>query len=249
MATSANSGGFKPLHYGGTLSSKTGKLGSKPAQGSQFRARRRLENICRLENAGFTVTQIAAMMVVSTNRLSHIMKSPDYLTVRMAITHGLVVDYDAQLSVIKAQRKEMLTQLLPPALQLLANEIQRQPVTLAERKHQVALAQDLMDREGTFAKVSRTEVKLDDKFDFEKADQASRGIINAIRGVAAPAVLGKLGEHTSEALKANAEFSNSHTLSAIDQQEALKALEDAAQSGEFDSALLEILPPPTGSVN
>ena len=143
----------------------------------------------------------------------------------------------------------MLTQLLPPALQLLANEIQRQPVTLAERKHQVALAQDLMDREGTFAKVSRTEVKLDDKFDFEKADQASRGIINAIRGVAAPAVLGKLGEHTSEALKANAEFSNSHTLSAIDQQEALKALEDAAQSGEFDSALLEILPPPTGSVN
>jgi hypothetical protein len=47
---------------------------------------------------------------------------------------------------------------------------------------------------------------------------------------------------------ANTEFSNSHTLSAIDQEAALKSLEDAAETGEFDAQLLEILPT-DGTVN
>lgn len=233
-----------PLHHGGMLGAKTGKLGQKPGPGQQFKARRRLENIARLENAGFTKPQIAVMLAISTNRLSHIMKSADYLIVRMAITHGLVVDHEAQLSVIKAQRKEMLTQLLPPALQLLANELQRQPVTIAERKHAVSLAQDLMDREGTFAKVSRTEIKPVDAFDFEKVDGISRSVISAIKNSAMPS-----SQHTQEALAAHKEFSNCHTLSAIDQQGALKALEEAAASGEFDAALLENLPPQSDRVN
>lgn len=250
MSTQSNSP--KPLHYGGSLSAKTGQLGQKPSSGhrggaSHFKSRRRLENICRLENAGFTKPQIAAMLVISTNRLSYIMKSPDYLIVRMAITHGVVVDYEAQLSVIKAQRKEMLTQLLPPALQLLANEIQRQPITLAERKHQVALAQDLMDREGTFAKVSRTEIKPVDYFDFEETDRASRSVINAIKS-AAPAA-GSTSHHTKEALAAHLAFSNCETISEIDQQAALVELERAAESGEFDEALLAGFPSKSKSVN
>ncbi len=249
MAT--NPSNTKPLHYGGSISGKTGQLGQRVgkggAGGSHFKSRRRLENICRLENAGFTKPQIAAMLVISTNRLSYIMKSPDYLIVRMAITHGVVVDYDAQLSVIKAQRKEMLTQLLPPALQLLANEIQRQPITLAERKHQVALAQDLMDREGTFAKVSRTEIKPVDHFDFEETDRASRSVIAAIRS-AAPAA-GSTSHHTKDALAAHLAFSNCETISEIDQQAALVELERAADEGEFDQTVLANLPTKSGSVN
>lgn len=249
---STQSSSPKPLHYGGSMSQKTGALGQKPLTGmrggaSHFKSRRRLENICRLENAGFTKPQIAAMLVISTNRLSYIMKSPDYLIVRMGITHGIVVDGEAQLSIIKAQRKEMLTQLLPPALQLLANEIQRQPITLAERKHQVALAQDLMDREGTFAKVSRTEIKPVDHFDFEETDKASRSVINAIRA-AAPAA-GNTSHHTKDALAAHLAFSQCNTISEIDQQQALTELERAAEDGDFDAALLEALPSKSKSVN
>jgi hypothetical protein len=237
MSTQNTQPSGKPLHYGGTLSNKTGQLGQKPQLGSRggashFKSRRRLESIVRLENAGFTKPQIAAMLVISTNRLSYIMKSPDYLIVRMAITHGIVVDGEAQLSVIKAQRKEMLTQLLPPALQLLANEIQRQPITLAERKHQVALAQDLMDREGTFAKVSRTEIKPVDHFDFEETDRASRSVISAIKGVAAPSQNGS--HHTKEALEAHLAFSNCETISEIDQQAALAELEAMPTDGSVN---------------
>jgi len=233
------------LNYGGSLNRRTGRLGPKPKQGQHFKARKRLETICRLENAGFTRTQMAAMLVISNSRLGYLMRSPEYLAVRTALTHGIILDHDAQLSLIRAQGKEMLKQLLPPAFQLIANEIQRQPVTLAERKHQVALAQDLMDREGTFAKVSRTEVKPVDSFDFESVDGASRSIISAIRGTAAPSS----GQHTREALDAHLEFSNCKTLSAVDQQEALKILETAVENGELSEALLDVMPPANASVN
>jgi len=220
-----------PLHYGGVISQKTGRLGQRAGKGHQFKAKRRLENISRLENAGFTRPQIAAMVSISVNRLSHIMKSADYLIVRMAITHGIVLDGDAQLAQIKAQRKEMLTQLLPPALQALANELQAPAVTVAERKLKASIVQDYLDREGTFAKISRTEIKPVEQFDFEKADAASNSLINTIRGVALP----EQSQGALAALTANKEFSNSHTLNSIDQQLALKELEAEAESLREDS--------------
>lgn len=238
--------GFSPLHYGGSASPKSGALGSKPQAGSQFRKLRRFETIVRLENAGFTITAIAGMLTISKNRLFHIMKSPDYLIARTAITHGIILDQDSKLDLIKQQGKDIMKQMLPAALQVLANELQSPGTTLAERKHKTALAQDLMDREGTFAKVSRSEVKPVDHFDFESADAASRSIISAIRSVAPAA---SVSDHSKEAIEANTEFSMSHTLSAIDQQEALKALEDSAVTGEMDPELLELVPPVSGSVN
>jgi len=239
-----------PLHYGGSFTGRKGVLGRSPNKGQHFKARRRLETIARLENAGFTKPQIAPMIGISTNRLTHIMNSADYLIVRIAITHGVVIDHEAQLSVIKAQRKEMMTQLLPQGLQAIANILNQNAVTIADKKLQVAVAQDLFDREGTFAKISRTEVKPVDEWDFEKSDKASTTLINVLRGVAAPPTLtGDKSQHTLEAVRANAEFSNSHTLTAIDQQAALTALEDAAASGEFDAEMLAQLPPANGTVN
>lgn len=240
---SAPSSTFTPLHYGGSISSKTGKLGQKPASGQQFKARRRMENMARLENAGFTKQQISPMLGISVNKVSVIMKSAEYLNIRIAITHGIVMDHEGSLATIKAQGKEMLRQLLPPALQIIANQLQQPATNLGERKHQAALAQDLMDREGTFAKVSRTEIKPVDHFDFEGADQASRSILQTIRSIAPPA-----SDHSKEAIDANVEFSNSKTISVDEQQRVLKELEDAASSGEFSSELLEILPT-AGGVN
>lgn len=232
------------LHFGGSINSKTGLLVSKPALGNTFRKLQRLEKIVRLENAGcFSENAVASMLCISLSRLKRIKKTPEYLTARVRITHGIIMDNDASLDMIKAQRREMLTQMLPAALQVLANEIQSQGNTLAERKHKVALAQDILDREGLFAKISKTEVKPVDSFDFERADEASRSIINTIRGIA-PAPFGT-SEHSVSAVKANTEFSNSHTLSAVDQEAALKHLEEVAAA---DAQLLELLPT-DGTVN
>lgn len=233
----ANSANFGHLHYGGSINPKSGRLGSKPALKNAFKKLQRLEKIVRLEAAGFGEGAIASMLCISVPRLRYIKKSPDYLNARIKITHGIIVDMDSNLDMIKSQRREMLTQMLPAALQVLVNEIQSQGTTLAERKHKVALAQDILDREGQFAKISKTEIKPVDMFDFEKADEASRSIINAIRSAAPPTH----GEHTFAAVLANKEFSNSHTLSAVDQEAALAQL-------ELDAALLESLPT-DGTVN
>ena len=259
MATSSNSqppapspsAGFSSLHYGGSANPRSGSLSNKPQAKRQFRVHLRHEQIIRLEAAGFTAGQIAPMLRISVPRIKQILRSPEYLIDRLKITHGIILDHDAQLSKIKEQRKEMLVQLLPAALQTIANELRRAPSPLlSERKHQTALALELLDREGTFAKVSRTEIKPVDAFDFEEKDAVSRSILSVIRGVAPPpALLSGTGEHSDEAVKANSEFSNSHTLSAMDQQAALKSLEDAENTGEMSPELLELVPPATDSVN
>ena len=239
-------GGLNTLHYGGSMNMKTARLGAKPKVGSTYRKQSRLETMVRLENAGLPESAAAAMLCISVPRLRTIKKSPEYLIARMQITHGIIVNKDARLSEIKAQRKELLTQMLPPALLVLANELQRPALNIAERKHQVAIAQDLLDREGTFAKVSRTEIKPVEAFDFEHVDEQSRSILNAIRNVA-PAPVGgparaaavtnyeEIVTHTLEAVEANEAFSNSHTMSQTDQERALEKLEaEAAAMAQFD---------------
>lgn len=227
------------LHYGGSINPKTSTLGPKPLQGRLFKAQKRLETIVRLETAGFGEGATAAMLVISVTRLRTIKKSPAYIAARAKLTHGIILDWDRELTQIKEQRKEILTQMLPPALQILANELQRTALTLPERRHQAQIAQDLMDREGTFAKISRAEIKPVDSFDFEHVDRLSDSTLSTIRGVAATprhvgegAVTAIDGAHTLAAIDANEAFSNSHTLSQTDQEKALEALErEATEKG------------------
>ena len=227
---------YSHLHYGGSTA-KSGALGAKPQQGRQYRVQKRFETIARLEGANFTPQQIAPMIGISIPRVKMILKSADYLAARLKITHGIIVDHEGSLATIKEQRREMLTQMLPTAFQVLANELMSNGVSIAERKHKVAVAQDILDREGSLAKISRAEVKPVDMFDFEKADAASAALISVVRGVAAaPTTVGG-GDHTAEALAANYEFANSKTLSAVDQQSALDLLEKEANN--LSAAVLE----------
>ena len=224
------------FHYGGSLA-KGGSIGANPRLGRQFKFLRHVETIVRLEEAGFPEAAAATMLVISVSRLRWYKRQPEYLEARLKITHGIILDQAGSLAQIKSQRKEMLTALLPAAFQVLANELQTKATTLHERKHQVDVARDLMDREGTFAKISRAEIKPVDSFDFERADEVSRSVIQAIKGFGP-----QENAHTLAAIEANGKFSNSHTLSQTDQQKALEALEAAAANGEFDAEMLEGLP-------
>jgi len=225
------------LHYGGSLkaSSPTG-MSVQPQAGDTFKKQKRLEMIVRMEAAGIPERALAAMLTITVPRLRYIKKGPDYLSVRMRLVHGIVLDTDKQLSVIREQRKEMLSQLLPPALQVIANTIMKQPTSIAEQKLQIATAQDLLDREGTFAKVSRTEVKPVSFFDFETSDREATSVLDAIMVAAkAPRELaaGAVGAAASEAapslsqrlVETNDIFANSDTISQIDQETALADLE------------------------
>ena len=223
----------KTMHYGGHLKSN-GKLSSLPAAGQSFSKVKRLEMIVRMENAGIPERALASMLMISVPRLRYIKKSADYLSTRLRITHGLVLDADATLGQIKEQRREYLKQFLPPAMQIIANVLQTAPSGLAEKKLQVAVAQDIMDREGSFAKITRTEVKPVDAFDFERHDPETQAIIDAVHALGAGAPQESQLDQIKATVLANDQFAKSATISAVDQQEALDELEAAATT-----ALLE----------
>ena len=164
------------LHYGGSLNTKTGAQGPKPHIGRQFRHQKRLELIVRMENAGLPESAIGAMLGISVNRIRHIKKSTDYLAARMKITVGLIVDQEGSLADIREQRKEMLVQMLPAALQVIANAVNAPALSLGERRFQHDVARDILDREGTFAKVQRSEITTTPTFDWSLHEQVSTEI-------------------------------------------------------------------------
>lgn len=218
----------RTLQYGGSAQQgKNGKYRLSPliSKGQSFKKTRRLENIVRMENAGLPERAIATMLVISVPRLRSIKKSPEYLAVRLQLTHGIILDNDQQLAQIKEQRREMLTQLLPPALQAVAAILTSTPTNVAEKKLQVSVAQDLMDREGMFAKISRTEVKPVSFFDFETTDQEATSILHALRGASKPPALSSATEEYEDLTETSAAFSNSSAISAIDQDAAMQQLE------------------------
>lgn len=249
MATSPTSTTKLPntLHYGGTQNARTAAIGPKPTAGKQFKTQKRYETIVRLENAGFSEGASAAMLCISVPRLRYLKKQPDYLIVRAKLTHGIILDWDKDLSLIREQRKEILSQALPPALLFLKEELQRPANTLAERKHKSTVVQDFLDREGSFVKISRAELKPVDHFEFERYDKASQSIIAALTSTGGPAATlsvsafnedgtpkAPFGAHTLEAVAANEAFSNSHTLSQTDQEKALLKLEEEALLNGID---------------
>lgn len=221
------------LHYGGSISPKTSQLGKRPQKGTTYASQKRYETIIRLEAAAFPHTAIAAMLCISPTRLSQIKKEPAYLAARVKLTHGIIIDYDQQVASVKDHRSEILLSMLPPALQVIAEEIQRPANSFAERRQKISLAQDILDRQGMFAKVSKTEIKPVEAFDFEKADSDSMSVIHALTQAARPqgAAASDMSHlingdhHTEESVRANNEFSNSHTLDANDQQRVLDELE------------------------
>ena len=218
------------LHYGGSPVATNGFIGCKPQKGRTFRQQKRLELMVQMENAQIPEHMAAAMLGISLTRLKGIKKSLDYLKARMQLTLGIVIDHGQRLETIKEQRKEVLTQMLPQALQVIAHVVNRPTATLTipEQKLQVAVAQDLLDREGSLAKVSKTEVKQVDRFDWNHMDAAGRSIIDVIRGAAKQNMTVSRASEVQDVINLSQDFSNSRTLNITEQQAALDELEKQA---------------------
>lgn len=229
------------LHYGGSarpagsvtpgLSPAPARGPGRPSQNTSFAAQKRFEMIARMENAAIPEGAIAPMLGISVPRLRYLKKTPEYLIVRMRITHGIILDHEAKVAEIREQRKEMLVQLLPAALQTVADTLLTQANTYAERKLKLEVAKDVLDRSDYFAKVSRTELKPVSFFDFEKSDQESANVMRTLKAVAQAPSLSDAS--ISDIRSSNMEFSvGSKGLSSEEQQAALEALATDSDAGE-----------------
>ena len=226
-----------PFHAGGSINPKTGRLSSRPAKGKRFSKLAMLEKLCRLDLGG-----ISSGIVIPDNDLAKIIgksgryirtlrTTPEYQRFRIQIQTGISLDTEKSAAEISDYRIQHFRMNLPTAIKAVLDELERPAHTIQERKLKLDLAKDFLDREGTFPRISRSDNHLKVEHDYAQADNAARGILDAIGTVQHD----EIPERTQKILDANSSFSNSETLTHDKQEEAL--------------ATLEAMPPATEAIN
>lgn len=248
-SSSSNANVFPPapagpqqhLHYGGTPTKTNGGIGCKPATARTFRQQQRYELMVKMETSQIPDHMAAPMLGISLTRYKQIKKSFEYLKVRMELTLGIIVDKGQRLEVVREQRKEVLTQMLPDALKVIAHVVSQPTplLSLQDKKLQVAVAQDLLDREGSLAKVSKSEIRQVDEFNWKSLDDSNKSVFDVIRG-AAQKNMQINASRIQDTINLSADFSNSKTIDVKEQQAALSELEAeaiarAVSSGRVDA--------------
>jgi len=213
-------------HYGGTLTSK-GRLSSKPREKTQFRTEVMLEKLVRFDLAkaqGATILDedLARIFHRSQRHLNVIRKKTSYLAKRMEIMTGISGIAQENVELTIARQRQVLKELMPTAFRVIADSLQSKPTNLQEKRLQTSLALEVLDREGTFPKISRTDSHVKVEHDFAEADGVSKELLEAMGGSAQPE-----NESIIEAIRANSRFANSQTLDTTKQEQAMKILEMA----------------------
>jgi accessory colonization factor AcfC len=128
------------------------------------RRRLKMERIARLEVAGYKDEEIAATVGITKTYVSMLRRTPEYIGVRVEVASGVLSEADRVLLQDQEATYEQLKQLVPSAMLTIKNTLHnsRNP------KLQFDAAKEILDREGTFAKISKSEIKVKDKFEFEE---------------------------------------------------------------------------------
>lgn len=217
-----------PLHYGGRINKK-GNLASTPYQGIQFKTMARIEKLVRLDQAtttGVPITdaEIGRILKCSKFLVRLLRRKPEYLQLRMEVLTGISTSAENAVEAIVAARKQALRDMLPMALRVVADTLTN-PLTNSALKAKIAL--EVLDREGTYPKISRSDVHHKVEHDYGDQDQVSKellGYMDKAQDETNPSIL--------KAIDANKKFSNSETLSPQQQEAAMAALEALSPTTE-----------------
>lgn len=217
-------------HYGGSLT-PSGRLGRKPAENTQFRVEVLLERLVRFDLAKAQGTSlmsdddIARVLNRSKRRLNYTRGTVPYLKKRMEILTGISTDAADSVNVSISKHKQMLELAIPDALRVIMDTVRR-PITmnisLAEKKFVVETARDILDRQGSFPRISRTDAHVKHEHNFAESDEVSRDLLDSLDG---PVQSKSPTESILQALAMNEKFSKSDTLSSQEMEASLVALE------------------------
>lgn len=159
----------------------SGRLSAKPVKGRNFRSYLRMEQLARLEATGlYSNTQIAAFFGVHPQTLIYIKARPEYQAIRMAHTTGVLDSLTNETRLLVENQIDELKDLVPSALRTLRDTLTRgnaATATPSERKLAFEASREVMDREGTFAKVSRAEITVNEEVDLEREKQVSTDLL------------------------------------------------------------------------
>ena len=220
--------------FGGSLT-PAGNLSTRPRRGTTFRTSVLLEKLVRFDlakaqgTALLTDQDISRILHRSTRRLSVIRASEPYLRKRIELTTGISTDSETSVEEAIVKHKQLLRLLMPDAMRVLADQLQSKPISSIDKRLQTTVALEVLDREGTFPKISRSDVHTKIEHDYSEMDKISRSLLEAINSdTISPEISEK---RVAEALRINNSFSNSETLTSAEQEAALAALESIKVTG------------------
>lgn len=213
-------------HFLGSLTKK-GRLSTKVEQDIWYRTAVLVERLVRIDlanakGAGIPDPDIARMLKRSVVYLQALRKKRAYLVKRNELTTGIVLTLDGEIEEVVRYRKQQLKELMPSALRVYSDILQNKPLTTQEKRLQAMVAQEVLDREGTFPKISRTDTHVKVEHEFSELDGVSKDLLEAMGGKPQSKEEGSI----LEAISRNKAFANTEQLNALEQQAALKALEN-----------------------
>ena len=153
-----------------------GRPSCKIAPGTTFRKVLLMENIARLELKLVPVAAMSNALGVSPVRIGQIKRSAEYLRLRESIRSGVIAQMDLGMYQSEEYKQNYFQTLMPAALRVLAEQLLQRPSGPAGQALQAKIAMEFLDRVGTFAKVSRTEVKAQVSHNYSEVDEVANSV-------------------------------------------------------------------------
>lgn len=164
---------------------KHGNVSVKPRKGRYFRRHLRMEQAARLEASGqFSNNEIANILNVQLCTLHQMKAQPEYLIKRAELATGVVVDLQEGLRADADNLRREIQDMLPSALRTLRNAVQRGAVNnapITDIKVGMEAAKEIMDREGTFSKVSKSEIKIKEAPNLSVFEQTETDLLKLLQ--------------------------------------------------------------------
>lgn len=209
------------MQFGTTNSGKpSAKMNGGVVKG--WRKLLKIKHIALLEAQLYSDTEIAFHIGVTPQYVRMLKNTPEYVTAKITAATNILSETEKQsLSDIKA-RQQALKDMVPDALHAIRDTL----LNSSNPTLRLKAAQDLLDREGTLAKVSRTEVSIPKELDLTQHDKTANTLLSALNNLNAP----KQPEQaqileTSEDVQGVDEFVSADTANLSEDQQ--KIMQDA----------------------
>lgn len=172
----------------------------------------KMERIARLELEGYNDTEIGMCLGITKVYVSRLRRTPEFIQVRTQVASGVLLTLNSNTDEAIKASVEDLRQAVPNAVLILKNTM------LDSKLHpriRMDAAKEIMDREGTLAKVSKSEIKETKRFSFDINDGVTGDLLQALAS-----------NSGKEKIEGSADFTDTAEQSAEIQTQISKSLEE-----------------------
>lgn len=143
-----------------------------------IKTRLRIEKAARLVALGMKDADIADHIGMTPAGFATLKQSIEYKVIAQQIATGVISNYDQELSQDLNNVKDQISDMLPDALQALADSVKQR----VDPKLRMAAAETILDRHGIFVKAARTQTPQEQdaaSFITTKDDEVAQNLANA----------------------------------------------------------------------